>query len=205
MNDSIVAGKTSVENMLASGTDQEIASTVVHGLPWIFAEESEGAYQVWRSAIVAGTGVSADGVYIVGSAALGFSLVAEKAGRKFKRPAPGRRPSDIDIAMVDEALFVKTWETIVAYDRRRALRLSYDRLDRLRRGVYWGFLTSTFVPANTSASRLLRQVLSASQRIAPLRGHPSSIRIYRRDQDLMKYQEHSVKSLRRELLKGESQ
>src|SRR6266487_4096100 len=89
----------------ATSLRQFVEEHLLTRIPWIFHNDAL-LYSSWRSAVARGAGVNANAVYLVGSAATGYSLSPTQPGREF-RPlnSTSGRPSDIDIAIVDSQLF----------------------------------------------------------------------------------------------------
>lgn len=148
-------------------------------------------YDAWRNAISHAVGVAPSGVYLVGSAATGFSLHEDKLGRAFRPLA-----SDLDIAIVDLTLFTETWNRLLGIHRSGLMWLPSEVVLRLQKGVYWGFIPQEWVPRNTSEARRLLVGVGATTSDPTLRGHRASCRLYRRVEDLEGY-------LRSNLMKAE--
>src|SRR5579864_7616044 len=72
--------------------------------PWIFDADED--HQAWRASVAGELGLGPDSIYIVGSAATGFSLSPLKPGRPFRQlGGADEQTSDIDIALIDSSLF----------------------------------------------------------------------------------------------------
>ncbi len=86
-----------------------------------------------------GLKTNCDDITIVGSAKIGFSLNPDNFPRSFSDE------SDIDVAVVNQALFDHIWRTILKWNYPRRLKLRGDERgwasDR-RYDVYWGW----FIP-----------------------------------------------------------
>jgi predicted nucleotidyltransferase len=187
----------------ASSLTEFVEKNLLSRVPWIFSED-EVAYREWRDAVAREAKVSADGIYIVGSAATGYSLSPLKPGRGFRVLAANRTSSsDVDVAVVDPLLFEGAWETIVRLDRIRGLgrplskgveSARIDR-DRMRLNVYWGTISQVYAVLGTTTSRILRSLKAATTRRAPFVGYEINVRIYRRRLDLQSYHEQSLKNL----------
>jgi hypothetical protein len=178
---------------------------IVEGVPWIFGGD-EALYALWRSEAAAAAGVGADAVYLVGSAAVGYSLSPHKAGRPFKPVLSGERyPSDIDIAIVDPTLFESAWNAIVHSDRRRTLgqlisdlghRGSLtDAMSKVRLDIYHGAVTDSHTAPGSETGARIRALFAATTRRSPFRGHRTGARLYRRRDDLLAYHEQSLRQL----------
>jgi hypothetical protein len=166
--------------------------------PWIF--DADESHQAWRTSVAGELGLGTDSIYIVGSAATGFSLSPLKPGRPF-RPLGGadEQTSDIDIALIDPSLFELAWETIVSFDRRRSLNVREDVRTKIRLDVYWGLVGQHSLPRNTYPARKILTAMIVAGRIPPLRGYEIRCRVYRRIEDLRAYHIASLHQVRREL------
>lgn len=179
-----------------------VDAEIFRSFPWIFKSQEE--YEKWLESIAKETALNRDSIRIVGSAATGFSLSPLKPGRPFRKDAaPGKPPSDIDVALLDGELFDLAWEAILRLDRKGRLHGTDDSRSRIRTEVYWGLVGFQNVPSNTDVARRILGVTSALGRQAPLRGYPVKCRIYRRLEDLHAYHVSSLKRLRTELSKSE--
>ncbi len=170
-----------------------VDARLLSATPWAFREDP-AEYGRWRERLGQDADLDPTGVFIVGSAATGYSLSPLKLGRDF-RPlgAEGSEASDIDLAVVAPPLFFKAWNVIVAYDQDRILGFNPGQI---RQQIYWGFVSNVFVPANTEPSRHIRRLLAASARHRPFRGYKVSARVYRRLADLRAYHIFSLRQVR---------
>jgi hypothetical protein len=172
---------------------------IVSARPWLFKSDVE--YQDWREEIETETGFSVDGIRIVGSAATGFSLSPLKPGRPFRR-AGGKldsSKSDIDITLIDSALFDEAWGDIFRSDRLRTLGGTDETRGKIRNGIYWGFISDKSIRLETGLARRLLLFRSAAGRTSPTRGHIIRYRLYRRLEDMREYHIQSLRTLHREL------
>lgn len=182
--------------LLNSRNDRDIVDgQVLGGRPWIF--KTDESFEKWQEEVSGDLALSRESIRLVGSAATGFSLSPEKPGRPFReRPDTAGTLSDIDVALVDQALFLAAWEAIVQLDR--GLRLG-PKAYQVRQNVYWGLVADFSVPRNTQPSRRLLGAMSALSRRPPLRGYKVRCRIYRRLDDLRAYHMESLRKLRQRL------
>lgn len=192
---------TDLLNLLRSFSDEEFAFRhVLEPVPFIFGPSAAG-FHTWREAVASFLQTEPASVFLVGSAATGYSLSPEKPARLF-RPitvsAP-ERPSDIDLAIVAPEFFLRTWETLLTHDRRRTLRMRRDQIEKMRRYIYFGALFDYTVPANTDAARALRAAVSHTRGTLLMRGHRVTIKLYRTHKDLAAYQAFSIARLRQVL------
>lgn len=91
---------------------------MLHGIPYVFCN-NENAYYDFRNRIADHFEISYRDVYIVGSAKLGFS---------YFRGTPFTLDSDIDVAIVNAALFESYMKCICEfqYEYNKTVRLTYD-------------------------------------------------------------------------------
>lgn len=189
-----------IEAFLEENSDADVVRHMVDETPWLFSDERE--FTDWRRQIVADVEISHDAIFLVGSGAVGLALNRFKAGRLFRGPTHSLGPSDLDIAVVDETSFHAAWDETVLADRERRLGRGFDTRVRIRMGVYWGHLSQRHLPLGSAGARLALVLTSAAGRFPRLRGHPSSVRFYRRMDDLRGYQYESIQSLRRDYRGG---
>jgi hypothetical protein len=172
---------------------REVADrAILNRRPWIFA--SDGDYGAWQALIRDVLGAEAVEIRIVGSAATGFSLSPLKPGRPFRALGGRADNSDIDLAVISPQLFEGSWNALITYDREIGFGGS-DDANRMRMGVYNGFITSRAIPRSTPASRWFTKISAAVNRVPPFRGYPLRFRAYRRMDDLRAYHVHSLRQL----------
>jgi hypothetical protein len=187
-----------LKDLLKDQTNEEFVDHhIFNRRPWIFSSGHE--YDIWCHSVAAALGVQINGICIVGSAATGYSLSPFKAGRAFRAQGSQEMASDIDVAFTSATLFEEAWNTIVALDRRRGLRMSKDERTKLRIDVYWGAVAQRSIPSNTDLARRVLTAVAAATRIPPIRGYILRSRIYRRIEDLRAYHVDSLRQLRTEL------
>jgi len=180
-------------------------------MPWIFKGDNN-RYTSWRDEIANIVKINASDVFIVGSAATGYSLSPLKAGRPFRFPTElNRLPSDIDLALVCPHLFTIAWNEMIKLDRKRVLSKhvghhwedTWTKLEHARVNIYWGFFPSQLAAPGTTTARRLRMVFSATSRNKPFLGHRVSARLYRRYEDMMAYHLYSIRALKERLERSE--
>ena len=183
-------------------------------VPWIFQGDAT-LFNAWRAAVAREVHIAPENVFLVGSAATGFSLSPSKPGKDFRRAVSGAsyRPSDLDIAIVDSAFFQEAWNTIVRFDRGgalgRFLREAYgykgyetsDDIKQMRQNVYWGAISHVHATSGTAIAQIFRSLFAATTRIRPFFGHAPKARVYRRREDLISYHEQSLQLVKEVLLK----
>lgn len=176
---------------------------VVGRVPWIFGAD-QNLFSEWRRDAAAALGVGPEALFIVGSAATGFSLSPLKPARAFRRVVPDQPfayASDIDIAVVDEELFTRAWDTVLQYDRRRLLykvfrgSLSSEGIGKIRQDIYFGCVSDAHTIIGTPPAQRLRALVSLTSRTSPFLGHRARARLYRRHEDLVSYHEQSLRQL----------
>lgn len=182
-----------IQERLAQRGYREVADkAVLNRRPWMFGTDND--YDTWKAFIKTVLGDATVEIKIVGSAATGFSLHPDKAGRPFRALGGPEKSSDIDIAIVDARLFKVAWDAVVEADRLISFGGSEDA-KRMRRNVYNGFLASRWVPDRTSAAQWLLRIEAAINRAPPFRGYPLRFRAYRRLVDLYAYHTLSLRQL----------
>ena len=182
---------------LLSSTDATrfVENRILSGVPWIFSGK-QSDYDDWRSEVAAAAGIGASSVFLVGSAATGYSLSPYKAGRPFRSLADDpKRPSDIDIAIVDSELFTSTWDQLVGRDRKRLLGMAYKERLTMHRNVYFGCIPESYSATGTKPAGRFRALAAAASRRRPFRGLRAGSRVYRRREDLRAYHVQSLASL----------
>jgi len=186
-----------LRSVLNSVSIERFVETQILGIvPWIF-EDDHNAYARWRNRIALEAGVEPNCLYVVGSAATGFSLSPQKAGRMFRTlSVSGADRSDIDVAVASEDLFLRAWNSILLIDRGSRPSGLQGFRGKIRENVYWGHISEKAIPRNTSPSRQIRSMKTACTRESPFLGYSVSLRVYRRDVDLRGYQVWSVRKLR---------
>src|ERR1051326_819228 len=191
-----------------------VEANILSGIPWIFQGDT-ALFTAWRTAVAKEVGVAPDAIYLVGSAATGYSLNPTKPGENFRKALSGAspRPSDLDIAIVAPNFFEQAWNSIIRFDRGgalgRFLREQYgykgfetgDDIRQMRQNVYWGAISYVHATSGADIARTFRYVFAATTRIRPLFGHQPKARIYRRREDLLSYHEQGVQLVKERLTK----
>lgn len=162
-----------------------VRNSILERVPWIF-RSNPVAFKDWREAVASEAGVDSAGVYLVGSAATGFSMAPEKYGRPFQLG------SDLDVAIVDQGLFEGAWDRLVELHRIGRARLG-DQVGFVQRGIYWGHISQDAVPSNSDSSRRVRAALNITTKQDLLRGRSAKMRLYRRRADLEGYHENGLR------------
>ena len=180
--------------------EQFVESQVLRPVPWILRARPED-YDGWRQVVAAAGGLPADAIWLVGSAATGFSLAPESLGRDFK-DATDASPSDIDLAVVAESPFVAAWDTVLSFDRRRQFYRIGRSKARVIEDIYQGHLDIFSIPPDTGAHRDLILIANAASRLRLFRGHRATVWTYRRLDDLRDKQLSSVRRARATLAGG---
>lgn len=195
------------ESLRASGAITQIVDdAILKGVPWIF-DGNAAAFRIWRERVARAALLSPSALFIVGSAAFGYSLHPDKLGREFRRPGNIDGPSDIDIAIVDAGVFTAIWDSVVTLDRGRGLgpvirafggsRSVGEWILQTRKNVYWGHISASLSSSGTELSARIRAMLAEASRLPPLEGHPSRARLYRTRDDFRHYHLNSLRGLSR--------
>ena len=183
---------------------QFVQKRLLSGIPWIFSAD-ENSFVKWKTEASKACGVGTEYIYLVGSAKTGFSMSPSKPGQGFRPISPTERwPSDIDIAIVDKALFEAGWNTILSYDRTKGIAKVIqngppiplrERIERMRLNIYWGTLSDAYTISGTETAQRIRSLFSATTRLSPFQGYKPRARIYRRREDLVSYHVQSIEQL----------
>lgn len=170
--------------------------------PFVFATES-ARWPAFRGEVGAKLGVAATDLRVIGSGRFGFSL---KPGNNFKTYTD---TSDVDVAIINAALFDELWYGLlaVAYPRPPTLSKIGGWLKERRNEVYTGWLTPLKIkldlkiygdaarPLTHLTSNWFRTFQQASRHI-PVRHERVNTRLYRTWQHAELYHGHSISMLR---------
>ena len=179
---------------LTSDSASALARQIVESEPWLCAELGVDFCE-WADSTLRRAGrPTASRLFILGSAALGFSLSPTTVGRPFRKYEDSDRPSDLDLAIVDSSLFIMSWESMVQNEVLQGPRYLRDE-DKIR--IYWGRIDDHRIPMRSEPRTAARRVVDAARRSKQFRGYPASLRVYRRKDDLLHYYAHNIRFLRR--------
>lgn len=89
--------------------DMIIDKYLLCGTPYIFKDDENKFYDL-KNEIANFINVSQTNIFVVGSAKLGFSIAPSKRYEHFNED------SDIDIAIIDEAAFLRYWKILYEYN-----------------------------------------------------------------------------------------
>lgn len=89
--------------------DKIIDKYLLFGTPYIFKDDENKFYEL-KNEIAGFLKVSQTNIFVVGSAKLGFSIAPEKRYKHFNED------SDIDIAIIDGATFLRYWKILYEYN-----------------------------------------------------------------------------------------
>lgn len=112
------------------------------GVPFVFRNDPS-AGDLLRDQLSAGLRVRPANVIVVGSAKIGFSLSPDGFPRIFSPPA-----SDIDVLLVDEALFDGVWSSLLQWHYPRRWRLAgqeWEWAKARRDELYWGWFSPHYL------------------------------------------------------------
>ena len=125
--------------LLSRPLDGVVQEYLFQGMPYVFRDRPE-SLKLLRRHLCDALKLSDQNVIVVGSAQIGFSLSPDNFPRQFSDE------SDIDIVVVDEALFDKVWMTMLKWHYPRRLshlgQVDGEWASARRRDLYWGW----FVP-----------------------------------------------------------
>lgn len=164
--------------------------------PWL-CNQIGVDFAAWATPLLRDHGLPGATLYLLGSAATGFSLRAEQPGRSFKKVGGTRRPSDLDLGIVDEQLFDSCWNNMTQWER--GINCYLEVLDRAH--VYWGRIDRHKLPERAKSRIILLRLQNAVTSSSEFRGYPASIRVYRTQDDLIGYLEYSIQVLSRSISK----
>ena len=182
--------------------DTIVDDLLFHGTPYVFRHRPTGL-TLLRESLSSSLNVQPDNVVVVGSAKLGFSLSPVTFPRRFSPT------SDIDVVVVDEALFDLAWDAVLKWNYPRRNRLSNEewRWARNRHDdLFWGWLLPhyirfeglTFPQALMPLRDLRARWLSAFRSLAgdpELARRQVSGRLYRTWNHARLYHVHSLRRL----------
>jgi len=180
----------------STSAESYVDSKILGVVPWIFASDAE-AFKSWEQRLSKETGLELGSIFVVGSAATGFSLSPRKPGRAFRTlSVTNSDRSDIDLAIASEDLFIAAWITVLNIDRSVKSAKPDDYNEKMREGIYWGHVSEKVIPRGTEVSRRLMVLKASCTRELPFMGYSVSSRLYRRRLDLRGYQVWSIRKLR---------
>lgn len=192
----VLERRARVDELLAGGSPAELARRIVAGEPWLCTALGVDMAEWTREVLESAQRPLSASLYLVGSAAVGFSLSPQKAGREFRMAGLGEGPSDLDVAMVDPGLFEDSWNAMIHHEVVGGPRYLEDS-HRIR--VYWGRIDDRVIPRRSTPRTRARQVVDAVRRSKQFRGYPASLRVYRRSDDLINYMTNGLRVLQRSL------
>ncbi|MFZ0770108.1 MAG: hypothetical protein WCA49_01505 [Candidatus Sulfotelmatobacter sp.] len=121
--------------LLSTNVEDVVQQQLFDGPVYAFRQRP-GDLDVLKLHLVSHLPLTADGIVVVGSAKTGFSLSPESF------PRPFSIKSDIDVVVVDEALFDTYWAICLEYYYPRRIerlpRPDYEWLQRRKGDVFWG-------------------------------------------------------------------
>ncbi len=177
-------------------TPRTLAERLVASNPWL-CEQIGVDFAEWAKPVLRDHGLPGATLHLVGSAATGFSLRAEQAGRSFRKVGGIKRPSDLDLGIVDEKLFDSCWTKMIQWER--GINCYLEVLDRAH--VYWGRIDRGKLPERAYLRIALLDLQNAVTRSREFWGYPASLRVYRHRHDLIGYLEYSIQVLMRSVSK----
>jgi len=125
------------EVLLKRPLDAVVREYIFEPEPYAFRDWPRGC-EILRAHLCRSLRLSEQNVIVIGSAKVGFSLSPDNFGRRFSDD------SDIDVLVVDDALFDTVWKTLLQWNYPRRYHLSGAdwKWARSRMGdLYWGWFT----------------------------------------------------------------
>jgi hypothetical protein len=172
-------------------------------LPFVF-EPKPSSWDDFRDGLVSDLGIAREDIRIVGSGRFGFSMKPEYNLRLF------RDESDIDVLIVNAALFDQLWVALLtaAYPRTPLTYRLGGWLERRRNDLYTGWISPRdiqidirIVGAKAKPILLLRTLwfnaLKRASRYPPRRHEDVRARLYRTWRHAELYHLHGLGELRR--------
>lgn len=123
--------------------DQVIDRYLLFGTPYVF-EHDEETFFALKADIAKYLKIKQTQIYVVGSAKLGFSIAPGKLFKEFDDD------SDIDIAIIDDALYLKRWRILFKYNQKLA-KLPYTEkeaknYEKFKDYFFRGWIRPDFFP-----------------------------------------------------------
>lgn len=195
------------ELVLTRPGDQLVADYILKGPPYVFRKDAV-ALDVLRSHLAGRLSISKSSILVIGSAKTGFSLNPQNY------PRPFGDTSDIDVVVIDEALFDQAWGTLLKWNYPRRIvplgRVDGTWASMRRKDVYWGWFTPhTIQFEGISSPEVLHPLRDLSTRwfdafrsLAEYTHHPElarrdvSGRLYRSLNHVALYHEEGLRLLR---------
>ena len=169
-----------------------VAKRIVTSNPWL-CDQIGVDFSAWSKPVLQHHGWPTATLHMVGSAATGFSLRADQAGRRFRKIGGTQHPSDLDLGIVDDNLFDTCWDKMIQWERGINHYLSvHDRAH-----VYWGRIDRAKLPGRAYLRVTLRSLQNSVTRSREFRGYPASVRVYKHHDDMVGYIVNSIHALRR--------
>lgn len=182
-----------------------VQNVLFQGEPHVFADRPTD-YRELQMHLHGALGVPSDRLTIVGSARFGFSLNPDRYGQPFSDM------SDVDIVVIDEALFDEIWHIILRwyYPRRQSMGSDKDWVTQRRREIYLGYFVPneirfdwlSFPPALARLRDLSASWFGAFQGIGinpRLAGRQYNSRLYRTWEHATMYHESGLQEIRSRL------
>ena len=118
--------------------------------PVFYFKQDHRRYFDFKNKISARLNVHPNNIEVVGSARLGFRLKLEKLGKPFGAD------SDIDVAIVSNALFEQVWLQLISLTDEKWYDLTPKEranVKECRENIYWGYIRPDRIPPKTKFSR----------------------------------------------------
>lgn len=152
-----------------------VNTRLLDGPPYVFVLEKDSAHDAFTREMSNRLEVPPDGIQLIGSARLGFSLNKEHLLHLFGRS------SDLDLVVVSADLFDRGWEELNSEAGRVSLSDADERrrLKKARETVAHGFFRPDQLPISTSLATGWFPRLAGPFEIAVARRHPVRAWLFR--------------------------
>lgn len=199
---------TQFRTVISTGVNDTLVDACVQDnvLPFVFGSEAT-LWADFRTQLSQSLDIQQDDIRIVGSGRFGFSMRPGNNLRAY------RDTSDIDVVVVNDALFDKFWDALLtaAYPREQTMSQIGGWLRKLQNSVYTGYLVppdikldiQTFgVKANPvlALRSLWYKSFHEASEIPPGEFESLQGRIYRSWDHAKHYHRHSLIELRKSLM-----
>ena len=174
--------------------DKLISHQLFGRTPAIFGDD-QAAWIDWKAELAAGLEVDPLSIFIVGSAALGFSPSIGKDMHLFQSS------SDIDVAVISPHHFDLAWHELRSFDRSRFPATTCETLSKHDlKYIYWGTVATDEVLMCFDFGKKWSARLDKMRDRPPTVDRDVNVRLYRDPASLRTYQIKGLLEARSELL-----
>ncbi len=193
-----------IAEMVESHPSLFVSKWILERTPFIFGSDGQVAYISWRKNLADRLGVDPCAILLAGTSGVGVSLNPDKNFRLFDG---GKKPSDIDVAIISAHHFEIAWRHLrnMGSERYRLgaeARMSFD--EHKSRLIYDGTIATDRILQFLPFGREWAFALSAMAAVDPTAGRDIKARIYRDFDFLRGYHVRNVKFLRNRIIEGRS-